>query len=310
MSRSFLYTRKVFALYGFRRALHFFLQTLVHKKAFMKWFDFIETALPVDAADLFKVRLAMRPAARFVSRQFGVSGRIDALIDYYSLLSQRFPVAALSEFMGGYQIAEMTGQSGKKYSLDVVHGISKEGTLTITITDIEVDAVAPIAILTGIISLDRHRNPVFIVGMLRGPGLGVKDGKQVVVNATRDLNGLRPKQAVVHAAAALASWFRAGEIMAPSSKNEIAIKNRFKGYKILADHDPFWQEFAKEVAPDGNYHLPLPLPRRDAAEVQQKRRKDWLLRYNRIDAASASIKAALDGLAELPHGQKASGHGV
>jgi hypothetical protein len=297
MNKSFFYTRKIFDLYGFRKAFSFFIHAQFYRKAFARWFDFVEMRLPADMSDFLKIRLATRPAYRFIDRKLGVAGRIAALTSHYTLLAKNFSPSAVSEFINGYQLAEITGQSGKKYAIKVVTEITKEGVMRIMFVDTSVGAGASLATLAGAFSLDDNQRPVFLVGMLRGPGRRLTDGKQRIVDATRDLNGLRPKQAVVHAAAALAEWFQAGEIVAPSTDNQIAIMNWFKGQRILADHDPFWQEFAKEPAPDGSYHLLLPLPRRDIADVQRKRRKDWLLRYEEIDAMSAKIKATLEGLA-------------
>jgi uncharacterized protein VirK/YbjX len=300
MRRTLHYTRKVFGLFGWKRAAFFLLQAVLHPHAFAKWFDFVETSLPESTPDILKIRLVMKPATRFVSRQFGVSARIGALKDYYTMLANKFSPTGIVAFMNETQLAKITGKSGKKYIVTVEPRVAKEGVLSLFFIDPEVSGQAPLAILMGLISLEQGK-PVFTVGMLRGPGLGVTDGKQRVVDATRDLNGLRPKQTLVHAAAALAQWFEAQEMIAPSSRNEIPIKNWFKGYKIKADHTSFWEEFAKETASDGNYHLSLPLPRRDVADVQQKRRKDWLQRYEKIDLMSADIKKTLAGLSGGPH---------
>ena len=299
MSRTLLYTRQIRARFGYGKALQFFAYAQLYPKAFAKWFDFAESTLPLPGADTsedFKLRQIMRAGFRFVNPGFSVPEAIDALISHYTTLKQSLPPAALPSFMAGCEIAEVTGHSGKKYIFKVIHNIAKEGALVIALLDSEVEIFAPLATVTGILTRDHNGQPVFMVGMLRGPGPRIPNGKQRVVDATRDLNGLRPKQAVVHAASALAQWFGAKEIIAPSTENQIAIRNWFKGHKIHADHDTFWQEFAKEPAPDGNYRLPLPLPRRNVADVQQKRRKDWILRYQRIDAFSAGIKAVLDGL--------------
>ena len=298
MNRTLFYTRKILTLYGYGKAFYFFMYVQFHRKDFIRWFDFVETALPEGTSDIFKIRLAMRAAFRFVSPQFIPSARIDILINHYTTLIKCLSPAVLSGFLeegAELQIAEMKGQSGKKYTIKATNQISKEGALKFTLMDAE--AHKALAFLTGVIGLDRDRRPVFWVGMLRGPGGKLSDGKQLVVGATRDMNGLRPKHAVLHAAIAWAEWFHAGEIIAPGAENQIAIKNWFKGRKIYADYDSFWQEFTKETAPDGSYHLTLPLPRRDPADVQSKRRKDWILRYARIDAASASIKDALNALA-------------
>lgn len=294
MNKTFFYAHKMLALYGYRKAFSFFINAQFHQKAFVPWFDFIEKKLPENIPDDVKIRLATRPAFRFVDRKFSATGRIEALTNHYTMLTQRFSPVAVSEFLNGFQLAEITGQSGKKYVVRMESEITKEGVMRIRLMDPE--ANRPLAILAGVIGLDSDSQPVFMVGMLRGPGRGLNDSKQMVVDATRDMKGLRPKQAVVHAAAALAEWFHAGEIIAPSTDNQIAIMNWFKGRKILADHDTFWQEFVKDAAADGSYHLPLPLPRRNVADVQQKRRKDWLLRYEKIDGMGAEVKVTLDGL--------------
>ena len=297
MNGTIVYTRKIRALYGYEKALYFFISAQLNRNVFVRWLNFIETTLPEGIPDVFRVRLAMRAAFRFINPQFSISDRIEVLVNHYSALIKRFSIDALSKFLGGtgYEIAEMTGQSGKKYVIRIISDVSKEGTLTIVFMDTEANVT--LALLTGSISLDGNDRPVFWVGMLRGPGGRIPNGKKLVVDVTRDLNGLRPKQAVVHAASALAQWFNAKEIIAPSTSSQIAIKNLFKGHKIHADHDAFWQEFTKEPATEGAYHLHLPLQRRDLADVQQKRRKDWVLRYERIDAVAAKIKDALDGLA-------------
>jgi uncharacterized protein VirK/YbjX len=296
MSRSLFYTRKILALYGYRRAVYFLMQAQLHRKSFAGWFDFIETALPEGSSDVFKTSLAMRAAYRFLNPQLSAPERIEALTYHYTTLIKRFSSSALSEFMreSWCEIAEMTGQSGKRYVIRMINQISKEGTMRIVVRDTESNM--GLAVLVGVIGLDDGCR-VFRVGMLRGPGRQAVNGKQMVVSSTRDMNGLRPKQIVLHAAAAVAEWFHAGKIIAPGSQNQVAIKNWFKGHKIYADYDSFWREFVKEAAPDGSYHLSLPLPRRGLADVQPKRRKDWILRYERIDAVSASIKNKLNTLA-------------
>lgn len=300
MNGTYFYARKILARYGVGKALQFWAYAQLYPKAFAKWFDFVETApLPAGAAQDFKLRLAMRAGFRFVNPRFSVPEVIEALISHYTILKRSLPPVALDQFMAGCQLAEVTGQGGKKYVFRTRHDIAKEGALAIVFMEVEAEVYTPLATLTGVLSEAPDGRPVFTVGMLRGPGIqadGKPDGKQKVVDSTRDLNGLRPKQAVVHAASALAQWFNASEIIAPSTQNQIAIRNWFKGRKIHADHDTFWQEFAKEPAPDGSYRLPLPLPRRNLADVQQKRRKDWTLRYQRIDGFLAEIKTALDAL--------------
>lgn len=297
MNKSLFYTRRIYSLYGFRKASYFWLQTQLHRKLFARWFDFIDAVLPPDVTDLYKIRLIMRPAFRFMRPEFDAATRAKVLIHHYAAFKQRFPEAVRLNMMEGdkgCRLAEIAGKGGGKYAFETRGEVTKEGVIRVIIID--VDSGFALALLAGIFAEDGAGRPVFYIGMLRGPGQAVINAKEMVTAATKDLSGLRPKQAVLHATAALAEWLGAGEIIAPSSENEIAMKNLFKGHKVLANHDPFWQEFAPEPSADGLYHLQLPLPRRTEAEVQQKRRKDWRMRYTHIDNFSAGIKNALDVL--------------
>ncbi len=298
MNTPFFYTRRIYKLYGLRKAAYFWLQTQRLGRPLASWFDFIENALPSGVTEIYKIRLAMRPAFRFINPRFALKDRLAALTCHYGIFKEKFTADARARLLSedsGCRLAEITGKSGAAYFIETRGAVTKEGVIRILMIDGATGF--NLAILAGILAPDGKGGLSFCIGMLRGPGQIVTDGKDMVVRVTKDLNGLRPKQAVLHAAAALAEWCGAKEIVAPATDSEIAIKNWFKGRKVLANHDPFWQEFAPARANDGLYHLPLPLPRRDEKDVQQKRRKDWRARYAHIDAFSAAVKSALDALA-------------
>ncbi|MBU6475606.1 MAG: DUF535 family protein [Alphaproteobacteria bacterium] len=298
MSKSLFYTRRIYSLYGFRKASYFWLQAQLHRELFARWFGFVDEALPQDVDELYKIRLVMRPAFRFMRPGFCAADRVSALMHHYTAFKKKFPERTLLAMMqenAGCRLAEITGKSGKKYIFETRGDVTKEGAIRVVFIDAATGFV--LANITGILAPDNGKT-AFHVGMLRGPGQKIVDSRELVVSITKDLNGLRPKQAVLHAAAALAEWLGAAEIAAAPSDKEIAMKTLFKGHKVLANHDPFWQEFTAAPATDGLYHLPLPLPRRDETEVQQKRRKDWRARYAHIDGFSADIKNSLAALSE------------
>ncbi len=303
MSKSHFYTRRIYSLFGFRKASYFWLQTQLHRQLFVRWFDFVDEVLPQGVTELYKIRLVMRPAFRFMNPQFCAADRVKALTSHYALFNEKFPSITRLAMMrenAGYKLAEIEGKSGKKYVFETRDYVTKEGVIRVVFID--VDTGFTLAHLAGVLATDTNGRRVFYIGMLRGPGQKVLDSKEIVVKVTKDLSGLRPKQAVLHAAAALAEWLGAEEMVAPASDKEIAMKNLLKGHKVLANHDPFWQEFAPEPSADGLYHLPLPLPRRNESEVQQKRRKDWRARYAHIDHFSAEIKSTLEALSEGKNG--------
>lgn len=192
---------------------------------------------------------------------------------------------------GGIDVATLTGKSGKLYVIRMMSEVAKEGALRISLFDPERGRLASI---TGVLGCDSKGKSCFWIGALQG---AVADGKQAVVAVTKDLNGLRPKQAVLQAAAVVCLWFGVEEMVGPSLGNQVADKTRAKAQKIHTEYDEFWQEFTGGATDErGDYILSLPLPRRKLEEVQQKRRKNWTLRYARVDAMKAEIEDCLKKL--------------
>lgn len=280
MDKVSFYTEKISALYGPTKAWRFFILAKLYRKSFARWINFIEKS-PVSVSEELKTILAMSVAFRFVDPQFSVPERVDTLIYHYTTLANRFSPQALTAFMTGktYQIVELTGQSGNKYALRLSNKVTKEGAMQIVFID--VDANADLAVLAGIIGEDNVTS-VFGIGVLIGPGMRLANARQRVADATRDLGGLTPKQAVVHAAGAVAEWFGIGEVITPGRK-KVNLKNWSKRHAIRADYDAFWGGFTKGKAPDGCYRLPTPFPRSLPAVQQEK-----------IDAANIEVKKVLD----------------
>lgn len=302
IKRVLSYTQKILPLHGYQKAVYFFFYAALHQKEFTRWFDFIETNLPDGFSEELKIGLALRGAFRFVRARLTLTQRLDILIAYYTTITQSFSKAGISTFFGnsGLQLSELTGRSGKKYFMKMTSFISKEGTFRIMLS--EPEKTPRLASISGIIGVDKDGQRVLWVGSLQGAmsyteKLTATEGRQAVVEATKDLNGLRPKQAVLQAICSLALWFDVKTVIAPSYQNQIAIKNFFKGQKIHTEYDAFWEEYTGSATDSyGDYCLTLPLPRRQLADVQQKRRKDWQLRYARIDALSSDIAESLKSL--------------
>jgi uncharacterized protein len=300
-NRTFFYTQKIYSIYGYRKAIYFLAYATLHQREFSKWFCFIETKLADSCSEGTRIRLAMRLSCRFIRRWLSPSEKLDILISHYTALMTQLSPSGVAAFLTGQEIllAEITGKGGKQYTMTMVNLISKDGAITVTFT--EVESCNRLASITGVIGRDKGDNLVFWIGALQGSTpMRVKRkvvetaGKRAVVEATKDLNGLRPKQAVVHAVCTIAQWFSVRTLIAPSLRNQIAIKNWRKGTNIHTEYETFWNEFKESTRePNGDYRMSLPLSRRQLSEVQQKRRKDWSLRYARIDAITASTVKTL-----------------
>jgi uncharacterized protein VirK/YbjX len=293
------YAQKMSPLCGGQRAVRFFIYAMLHKKEFSEWFKFIETKLPDSFSETIKVKLVLRVARRFIRPWLSLSEKSEILVCHYTTLIKHLSPSGLSVLLGkeAIQLAEFEGRSGRKYIMEMASEVSKEGMLKITLRNLE--DYSSLASITGVIGIDDNKQKIFWIGALQGTPPS-PNGKKAVIDATKDLNGLRPKQAVLHSICAMSEWLGIKKIIAPSLQNQIAIKNWYRGNDIYAEYALFWEEFTGGTAEvNGDYCLPLPLLRRQLQQVQQKRRKNWLLRYDRVDALALSTVEALKILQQI-----------
>jgi len=292
MNKILLCAQRLIPLYGYEKALYFFLCALRHRKLFAQWLDYLDTQLPACTSELTRIRLAMRPAYRYIRPALTPFQKMAIIAYYYTALKTRLSPDGVTKLLTGRNlVAELTGRSGRKYTVTLIAETGKDGALKLLLMDTHANIA--LAMITGIIGVDKDKRPAFWIGSIQGTHPPA--GKEEIAYATKDLNNLRPKQAVFYAACALAEWFGIQTMLGPSLGNQIAMKVFYRKHKIYNDYNSFWEEFT-DVREGGDYRISLPLSRRAASEVSSKRRKDWLLRYERIDAMSAGVKAALDAL--------------
>jgi uncharacterized protein VirK/YbjX len=192
----------------------------------------------------------------------------------------------------GALLGEFVGKSGRSYTVTLHYAMTNEGEIEIRFND--VDLGARLATIRG--TFDRQAaDLVFWVGAIQGAPPHV--GREEIARATRDLNVLRPKQVVLHAACALCASVGVETVFLPSNGNHVTRgwwRRWFLTDIVSSDYDAFWREFTTQRTTSGDYRLSLPLPRRQLGDVHSKRRKDWLRRHARLDALSDEIAAMFD----------------
>lgn len=101
----------------------------------------------------------------------------------------------------------------------------------------------------------------FVVGSLQGP----RNAKRLIVEATRDLFGLRPKEAVLMVLQGLTARGRARRFYAVSrAKHPIRYRRARRQSLMMADMDGFWLERSGE--PDDAYGFVVPCSRIDGRD--------------------------------------------
>jgi len=283
-----LQIQTIYARRGLKRAAVFAWGITRAGQAAEDWLDFIARDLQGISENL-RLNLMQKPFRPYLRRWFNPAQRAEILRYHYTLLNQKIAAGNISTLLTqpGIHLARLTGKSGATYSIYLGNSTTKEGDMDIFYTDDRTGAF--LATITGTFAPDG-----VYIGGLRGvkPPLG----KAEIVFATRDLHGLRPKHAALYAACAIADWFGALALIAPTRRNHITWRFGMASREILADYDAFWREFSEERSSDGDYILPVVLPRRDAADVKSKKRGEWLKRQTHLDEMSSQIANNLNRL--------------
>ena len=191
----------------------------------------------------------------------------------------------------GPTIATLKGKSSKSYAMTLSRGTSKEGEISIAFIDINLNI--SLATLRGVIG-GTPEAPVFWIGGLQGAKPPA--GRDEIVNATRDLNGLRPKYAVLQAACSLCAYLNIQTLIAPALNNHISQRGwrKFRNKrKITADYDDFWLTSGGIAQPNGDYLLANQLPVKSLEEVKSNKRPEWRRRQQHLNQLNLDILEAL-----------------
>lgn len=283
-----------------RRSVRLLIDMMRRPFLYKAWFDFLDNGIPRSVPQQTLERLALQPSRNYLRRWFGPHGIVAILCCHYQAFVSRFSSQALGGLytFPGQRIAELVGKSGASYGVTLHFSSTKEGEVALYFWNASGSDF--LALLRGVFAPGEDGRTVFWIGALQGPGY--EAGKQDISATTRDLNGLRPKQAILHALSALCGWAGVGALYAPRKKNHVNYRwwhDLMGRRKILADYDSFWEEYDPATSRRGDFVIPLPFARRRAVEVPSKKRKEWLARYARIDAMAESIRGSLNKMGSL-----------
>ncbi len=304
--------RRIHLAQGFKKTKFFvtkYLQYYPHSQRWVRFIDGYYDRYTGGAAPVEMVRTKFLRS--FYSRQLKPAARLARLRAHYDFLETRFRAHMVRTLLSGVEIrlGSMSGKSGTLYDIGVAQHprYRAEGDLTLFLRR-RGDEVA-LAALTfsfasgagsfasdagsfasggGSFAAGEGSTPALRVGGLQGPQ--ADDGKQRVVDATKDLNGLRPKGAVLSAFYDIAALFGVTDIEAVGMKNHPLNDRR---HAVFADNDSFWAEQGAQATPSGDFRLPVAPPQRALEEVPAKKRKDWLARNAHREVMSAQVVALM-----------------
>jgi uncharacterized protein VirK/YbjX len=208
------------------------------------WLDFLhayaaEHVLPAADADLL-----MKPLRQYMIKDLPLEERIRLLRTHYTLLAELAGPALPRAIWNGGEVAlgTLEGRSGR-YGLRLCdtarHQTRKEGEITLVLRPEGHDQ--PLAKLTFLLASTEQGRRGLMIGGLQGPRSA--DAKDAIVATTRDLHGMRPRDAVLTAAMGIARAIGAREIWAvPSNLHVHNARERRVRAKLFVNYDEVWIE--------------------------------------------------------------------
>ena len=286
--------RRIHTAQGFKKTRFFVLKYLQYFPYSQGWVRFIDGYYGRHTGETAPVELVRTKFLRsFYSRKLSPVARLSKLKAHYHFLESQFRDQLIRTVLSGVEIrlASMSGKSGGLYDVGLAQHprYRAEGDLTLFLRRRGEDvALAALTFSFGASGGGSFSGgeAALRIGGLQGPQ--ADDGKQRVVDATRDLNGLRPKAAVLSAFYDLAAVLGVSDIEAVGMKNHPLNDGR---HAVFADNDGFWAEQGAQATPAGDFRLPAQLPQRAVEEVAAKKRKDWLARNALRETVSVQLTA-------------------
>jgi uncharacterized protein VirK/YbjX len=276
------------------RAVRFVARSVFRWEPTLRWIHFIEHHDYLKRAPDYVRRVLSDKIHRpYALCTLNVSDRVKALISHYEVMERLFPEPVILQMVSGQKqtLAEIEGQHDKEtYAITLCREMfsQHQGELTLLMIDPKMGIHLTRLILN--FSHDGAENICLILNGIQGPG---PEYKNRIVRVTRNLDGLRPKRAIMEVACAIARAVGAHKIVAIGKKNHVSQTKKKWQLRNRTDYDSFWQEFNAQSMADGNYAIPLELERRDPQEVPSKKRKAAVSRYALLDKLSANVEKSL-----------------
>ena len=218
----------------------YLLRSLLSPIVSTRWARFIRRYHRAFAAAPPPSRVLLKPVRSYVHLRFGPRAQFDLLRNHYRLFRQLFSPACVQRVCSGEPlvVAELAARKESVYCVAIAASVrvsmQREGEMAIFL--VKRGAQEPVSKASVAFAHVDGRLAMFIGG-LQGPPAG---HKRDVIDATRELRGLRPKDAVLLAARALAKAVGATTVHAVANRSHVL--ERLNGAARLADYDAYWRE--------------------------------------------------------------------
>lgn len=215
--------------------------------------------------------------------------KLRCLTEHYRWLLDAWPQTLLTALLheGRVTLARIPCESDYRYRIDLMPAgrYGKEGELTMALM-IDDEPLMLAAFAVHRLGLGEALN----IGCLQG--IRHDEARALQKQATRDMHGLRPKQALLVALYAFAEHYGVRQIFGVPNDAHIYQGNARTRERVRADFDDFWIEMGA-FREGFHFHLPASLPRKPIEAVPSHKRAQYRRRYALEQSMQVSIQETL-----------------
>ena len=218
---------------------------------------------------------------------------LESLSWHYQMMCRQLPATLTKGYLSkqGVTLLTLTGKDEQQFTVRLCADafMDKEGEATLVFCDSQNTALAE---MTFTLCQFEGKSTLFIGGL---QGAKAHVPHELIQGATKACHGLFPKRLLVEAAMTLGAAFPVEQIVAVSNDTHIYRSWRYrkkKEGKLLADYDSFWLSIGGEKQDNGNFMLPLVMPRKPMEEIASKKRSEYRRRYALLDSLIQQMKQA------------------
>ena len=225
-----------------KKAVVFFGRTLFQWRRSLSWIDYLERYGRRTRLGQPPLELVRKSLATYFIYQSSVSKTQALLVDHFEISASVVRREMLEQLWNGETIdlATVNGKQGA-YHITLCRadqaGARHEGELTLAFTGPLLSG--PLCRMTFIFVRQADGGVTLAVGSTQGTNQ--TDGKSAIITATRDLGGLRPKDAVLLSLKGMAHRLGAKEIFAVANDSHVINRRRASRRKRMwTDLDSYW----------------------------------------------------------------------
>lgn len=219
---------------------------------------------------------------------------LESLSWHYQTMSRQLPPTLINGYLSkqGVVLLTLTGKNEQQFTIRLCADafMDKEGEATLAFCDSQNTVLAE---MTFTLCQFEGKATLFIGGL---QGAKAHVPHELIQGATKACHGLFPKRLLVEAAMTLGTAFPVEQIVAVSNATHIYRSWRYrkkKEGKLLADYDSFWISIGGEKQDNGNFMLPLVMPRKPMEEIASKKRSEYRRRYELLDSLIQQVNQAI-----------------